>query len=205
MSAYMPKYGGLKKYSGINKDGLYMLIYLAMCGSDADSSKFELLYQNYKASMFKIANAILKDAYLAEDAVHQSFIKIIKNLHKIDDVFSNKTRALIVIIVRNTSIDIYRRRKRNYAFSLEEMANEPIDDNMTPPEFVISEESFELMKTNISKMPQKYSDVIVLRYFYGYSNAEIAQLLNISNENVRHRLHRAKKMLLEIMKEGEIE
>lgn len=167
-----------------------MLIYLAMCGTDADSSKFELLYQNYKASMFKIANAILKDAYLAEDAVHQSFIKIIKNLHKIDDVFSNKTRALIVIIVRNTAIDIYRRRKRNYAFSLEEMASEPIDDNMTPPEFVISEESFELMKTNISNMPQKYS-----------SNAEIAQLLNISNENVRHRLHRAKKMLIERMRE----
>ncbi|AEE90998.1 conserved protein of unknown function [Tepidanaerobacter acetatoxydans Re1] len=34
-----------------------MLIYLTMCGSNADSSKFELLYKNYKASMFKIANA----------------------------------------------------------------------------------------------------------------------------------------------------
>jgi len=178
-----------------------MLIYLAMCGDDADSSKFELLYRNYKASMFKIANAILKDSYLAEDAVHLSFIKLIKNLHKIDDVFSNKTRALIVIIVRNTSIDIYRRRKKNYAVSLEELASEPIDDNMSPPEFVISEESSELMKENISRIPQKYSDVIVLKYFYGYSNAEIAQMLNISNENVRYRLHRAKKMLLKIMKE----
>lgn len=180
-----------------------MLIYLTMCGSNADSSKFELLYKNYKASMFKIANAILNDMGLAEDAVQQSFMKIIKNLHKIDDVFSNKTRALIVIIVKNTSIDIYRRRKKNYAVSLEELAIEPIDTNMAPPEFVISEESAELMKSNISKLPQKYSDVIILRYFYDYSNAEIAQMLNISNENVRYRLHKAKKMLLEIMKEEE--
>lgn len=139
-----------------------MLIYLTMCGSNADSSKFELLYKNYKASMFKIANAILKNVDLAEDAVQQSFMKIIKNLHKIDDVFSNKTRALIVIIVKNTSIDIYRRRKKNYAVSLEELATEPIDTNMAPPEFVISEESAELMKSNISKLPQKYSDGRIL-------------------------------------------
>jgi RNA polymerase sigma-70 factor (ECF subfamily) len=71
----------------------------------------------------------------------------------------------------------------------------------TPLDFVIAEESYERMISNISKMPEKYSEVLVLRYFCEYSNGEIAEILNISNGNVRSRLHRARKMLVEIMEE----
>lgn len=180
-----------------------MLAYLLLIDNETERDKFEQLYIRYKGSMFKIANDILKDVGLSEDIVHQSFIKIMNNLHKIDDVFSNKTRAFIVIIVRNTAIDMYRKRKGHNTLYLENLKKEPIDGNMSPPEFVIAEESFELMKDNISKMPQIYSDVIVLRYINGFSNSEIAEILNISNGNVRLRLHKARKMLLKIFeKEG---
>lgn len=182
------------------EEGETMLTYLMIIDSDKDKDKFEQIYINYKGSMFKIANAILNDVGLAEDAVHQSFIKIMNNLHKIDDIFCNKTRAFIVIIVRNTATDMYRKRKKHNIIYLENMEKEPIDENISPLGFVIAEESFELMKNNISKIPQIYSDVIVLRYINGFTNSEIAKILNISNGNVRVRLHRAKKMLLEIIK-----
>lgn len=182
------------------EEGETMLTYLMLIDSDKDKDKFEQIYINYKGSMFKVANAILNDVGLAEDAVHQSFIKIMNNLHKIDDIFCNKTRAFIVIIVRNTAIDMYRKRKKHNIIYLENIEKEPIDENISPPGFVIAEESFELMKNNISKIPQIYSDVIVLRYINGFTNSEIAKTLNISNGNVRVRLHRARKMLLEIIK-----
>lgn len=182
------------------EEGETMLTYLMIIDSDKDKDKFEQIYINYKGSMFKIANAILNDVGLAEDAVHQSFIKIMNNLHNIDDIFCNKTRAFIVIIVRNTAIDMYRKRKKHNIIYLENIEKESIDENISPPGFVITEESFELMKNNISKIPQIYSDVIVLRYINGFTNSEIAKILNISNGNVRVRLHRAKKMLLEIIK-----
>ena len=57
--------------------------------------------------MYYTANNILKDSHLAEDAVHNAFLRIINNLEKIEDINSHKTKGLIVIIVKNVSIDIY--------------------------------------------------------------------------------------------------
>ena len=53
--------------------------------NENDRNKTERLYKQYKYLIFSEANKILQDKHLAEDAVHQSFIKIINNLHKIDE------------------------------------------------------------------------------------------------------------------------
>jgi RNA polymerase sigma-70 factor (ECF subfamily) len=49
-------------------------IYLSIIDSEQDKNKFEILYTTYRKLMFYVANRILKDQYLAEDAVHQAFI-----------------------------------------------------------------------------------------------------------------------------------
>ena len=84
-----------------------MLIYLSLLDSEEEISKFELIYSTYKKQMYYTANNILKDSHLAEDAVHNAFLRIINNLEKIEDINSHKTKGLIVIIVKNVSIDIY--------------------------------------------------------------------------------------------------
>ena len=86
-----------------------MLIYLSLLDSEEEISKFELIYSTYKKQMYYTANNILKDSHLAEDAVHNAFLRIINNLEKIEDINSHKTKGLIVIIVKNVSIDIYRK------------------------------------------------------------------------------------------------
>jgi len=97
-----------------------LVIYLSMLNGQEDKNKFELLYEKYRKLMFYIANNILNDEYLAEDAVHQTFIEILKNLDKIDDVFCHKTKNFIVIMVRNTAINMYNRRKRNSVVPFDE-------------------------------------------------------------------------------------
>lgn len=172
-----------------------ILFYLTLIGNENDRSKFEKLYISYKASMFNVANAILHDECLAEDAVHQSFIKIMNNLHKIDEIYANKTRSLIVILVKNTAIDIYRSRKRERGVSFDDLIKEPADENVLPDDFIIQKETAECIKEVIGKMNANYSEVILLKYVQGYNNEEISKILNISNANVRYRLHKGKKML----------
>lgn len=171
--------------------------------SKEEENKFEQLYNTYKASMFSIAKAILHDSGLAEDAVHQSFIKILNHLNKIEDGFSNKTKSFIVIIVRNTAIDIYRKNKKHPIVPFESLEEELAADTLSPTEFVIQEETFERMKTNISKLPPKYAEVLLLKYIQECTHEEIAKILQISNENVRYRLHKARKMILARMKEND--
>lgn len=155
--------------------------------------------------MIHTAMNILKDQQLAEDAVHQAFLRLMNNLEKISDVTCNKTRSFLVIIVRNIAINIYNKRKKETGVFLEEIENESITDNLSIENLVISEESYDEIVNNISKLDKKYSDVILLKYCFDYSNYEIATLLSISNENVRVRIHRGKMKLFELMKnEGEM-
>lgn len=57
-----------------------------MLDTEEEKSKFEKIYFKYRQLMFKVANDILSDEYLAEDTVHKSFIKIMKHLDKINDI-----------------------------------------------------------------------------------------------------------------------
>lgn len=70
-----------------------MFLYLAMIDSDADKSKFEILYSEYKNLMYYTANRILRNSRDTEDVVHQAFLKVIEILDTISSPRCHKTRA----------------------------------------------------------------------------------------------------------------
>lgn len=80
-----------------------MLAYLTLLDTQEGVSKFEQLYKTYKNRMYYIANSILKDSYLAEDAVHNAFLRIINNLEKIEDVDSHKPPYYFVMYSENAN------------------------------------------------------------------------------------------------------
>ncbi len=103
-----------------------MLIYLQMMDSPEDRSKFERLYLEYRGLMFHVANEILHNEQDAEDAVHQSFLKVAENMEKIGDPISPRTQGYLVTIAENRAIDLYRRRKtRSTADLIEELPGIP--------------------------------------------------------------------------------
>ena len=84
-------------------------IYLAMLDGEEEKNKFESLYFTYRKLMFHIAKSILNDEGLAEDAVHQAFLKILENFNKVGEISCHKTRSYVVIIVRNVAINTKNR------------------------------------------------------------------------------------------------
>ncbi|MGL5259319.1 MAG: RNA polymerase sigma factor [Lachnospiraceae bacterium] len=59
--------------------------------------------------MFYATNRILKNQDSAEDAVHNAFLRVINHLEKINENDCHKTRAFLVVILKNIAIDIYRK------------------------------------------------------------------------------------------------
>ena len=59
-----------------------LMLYMSMLDTQEEKSKFEEIYIQYRKLMFVCAKSILKDDALAEDAVHNAFIKIIRHLQK---------------------------------------------------------------------------------------------------------------------------
>ena len=157
----------------------------------------EQLYFEYGQVMFSVANGVLCDPPLAEDAVHCAFLKLAGKASEIDDVFCKKTRGFLIIIARNTAIDFYRKRKneiKNIEQNKYELASKETSDHL-PQDVAITNEEIEKVQVLINSLDPKYGDVLLLKYYNNLSNKFIAELLNISAENVAVRLYRAKHML----------
>ena len=172
-----------------------------------DSCKVERLYHQYKNLMYQEAYQILKDATLAEDALQQSFLKIIDNIDKIEEKEVAKTRNFVVIICRNTAFDILKHRtylnNHDESIDIEVEEDNELVDVVEPSQVVINSETVNIMKEAIKNLPEIYRNVILLEFLHEYSKEEIATLLNVSYETVKKRSMRARKMLAKALeKEG---
>ena len=95
-------------------------LYLSMVDTDEQKSFVENVYLKYEQDMYKVALGILHNKQDAEDAVHDAFIQIVRNVDKIIQVDRPKLRGFLVIIIRNCSINIYRKRKKDAHFDIDD-------------------------------------------------------------------------------------
>ena len=178
------------------------MFFIAMA-ENKDKPKIERLYLSYRNLMFQVANDILHDHKLSEDAVSESFVRIIHNVHKIDETNVPRTRSFLVIICRNVAKDINKSRIPLH-FDQEVAEQKTVEPSLSDPvDIVISRENIKKLIKIIEKLDSKYRDVFMLRRVYQFSREEIAQLLDISLETVKKRLTRAKAKILENLKKEE--
>lgn len=171
-----------------------MLIYLNLIDTEEEKSKFEQIYYTYRSIMFYVAKGILKDDYLSEDAVHNAFINIAKNMDNIGEVDSNRTKGYVVVIVRNISLNMLKKQSKTVAIDDFE---EYTSDDTNLEEVVLSKLSFDLIVEEIENLSIIYKDILYLSYVENLKTKEISKLINIDHETVKKRLQRGRKKLLE--------
>lgn len=168
-----------------------MLMYMALIDEPSDQVKFEKIYLTYKGLMFHVANQILNNEQDAEDAVHIAFITIAKKINNILEPVCPKTQSYIVTIVESKAIDLYRKNKRTATVEYsDEIASVPVE---------ISEHLG--LDDCILKLSARYREIILLKYYHGFSCREIASQLGISLLNANKLDQRAKAKLQEICEE----
>ncbi len=174
-----------------------------MVSTEETAQEMEALYRKYRSPMLAIARSILRDEGLAEDAVQQAFLKLFQNFEKIPREECNKTRSFIVIITRNTAIDLYRRRGRERVISFEDLELPLPAGGAGPEELAEAGETARELAGYLSRLEEKYSSLLMLRYYHGIPNKEIAELLGMSQTQVAMGLYRGKQQLQKMMKGGE--
>ncbi len=173
-------------------------IYLSVLENEEQKIQFEEIYINYKKLMYSVAYGILHNPHDAEDAVHQAFLSIANNFKKISSIPCQELKPYLVIIVRNTSINLYNKNKR-HADRTAELSDEL---SFVEVDFFEGFAYDELLNT-ISKLPEKYRDVLYLHYINGFSTKEISQMIGISVDTIWKRIERAKKQFKELLEGGE--
>ena len=176
-----------------------LLVYLSALDTQEEKDFFEDMYRNCRGKMYSIAYGGLGNKEDAEDAVHIAFLKLADQLKNLLQKSRQDLKRYIVITIRNTSITIYNRNKKN-AQRLEAL-NDDMPDNDNVFKFEASQ--IEALQIALPKLPQKYKDILTMYYYMEMSAGEISKTLDISVDNVWKRLSRARNMLKALIEESE--
>lgn len=181
--------------------------YLQLLETEEELQKFTQLYETYRKLMHWTAEKILHDEHLAEDAVHEAFLRMIQNFHQIREILCPETRSFVVIIVRNVALNMQKKRKREEKETFREiLPEESTDFREDALRHAIDNISYgfdetideiyrnEIMAAVLS-LPDVSKEVLLLYGYVGYSVRDIAKYLKITEATAYKRLHRARNAL----------
>ncbi|WP_243277835.1 RNA polymerase sigma factor [Clostridium yunnanense] len=152
------------------------------------TDNFSQKYKLYSSMLFKVCMIYLGNKEDAEEAVQESFLKLI---YKSPEFINNEhEKAWLIRVTINVCKDMLRSIWRKRVVSIEDIQR-----------YYDSSEEIEIME-EIIRLPSKYKDVIYLYYFEDYSIKDISKILKVTESAVKMRLKRGRDTL-KIELEGE--
>ena len=171
-----------------------------------DQKAYSEIMKSYKNSIYFTILKMIKNKDDAEDLTIEAFSKAFKNLHKFKKEFTFST--WLFRIATNNTIDFIRKKKLlttsiHTSFKDEVGKNIELDikdSNLNPNEITIKNEKIIIVRQLVNKLPEKYQNLVKLRYFEELSYKEIAKKTNSPLGTIKAQLFRARDLLFEIMK-----
>ena len=177
------------------------LLLLMTMDREDDRLFMEGVYQQYHALMYGMALRVTRDRTLAEDAVSDALVSLIKKISVLRSLECNKLRSYVVITVRHAAISLLKARRREPAAGDEALIN--LEDGFRVDEGAMSRAGVEEIKRAVRALPPRERDVMLMRYFREMTDEEIAREMGIQAVSVRVELTRARKHLAATLgKEG---
>jgi RNA polymerase sigma factor (sigma-70 family) len=170
---------------------------------NGNEEAFKELLLRHKNRVFTTINLIVKDRYLAEDLLQETFIKVIKTIKSGNYNDEGKFLPWILRIGHNLAIDTFRRSKRyptvlmedgSNVFDTLEFAVGPIEDQQ------VKQDSINKLKRHIQELPESQKQVLIMRSYLDMSFKEIAEATGVS---INTALGRMRYALINLKKKNE--
>jgi RNA polymerase sigma-70 factor, ECF subfamily len=176
-----------------------VLVRLAQGG---DTRAFDELVVRYRDKVYRLALRILRHEEDAAEALQEAFLSAYRGLKnfKVESTFS----TWLYRVATNAALMRYRRRREGHV-SLEQSQSpngdgEPMaipDWSAQPLDELLDAETREVMGESVQRLPEDLRTVFLLRDVEELSNAQVADILDLTVAAVKSRLHRARKSLRE--------
>ena len=155
------------------------------------SEVFKKMIVTYQPDMQRMAESVLHNPYLSEDAVQEAMIQLWQQRNRLDS--ERNLRALCVTMAKRRSIDLLR-KQRPFQLIDEEALEipEPTPNNI--------EERYQKAIKIIERLPSIQQKALLMKYEEEKNTEEITRELNISSTNLYTILSRAYAALREMMK-----
>jgi RNA polymerase sigma-70 factor, ECF subfamily len=160
-----------------------------------DQDAYAELVNTYQHTVYNLCYRMLSERTEAEDATQEAFLRAYLNLDRYDPARSFKT--WILSIASNHCIDRLRKRRLLW-LSLDEPLPPNImlsSDEPEPEVATIRGERSQAIQALLDDLNTDYRAAVILRYWYDYSYAEIADVLDTTESAIKSRLFRARQAL----------
>ncbi|WP_018479316.1 RNA polymerase sigma factor [Pontibacter roseus] len=168
---------------------------------EGDISLYELLMRRYNQKLYRVIRSYLKQEQEVEDTMQDTYLRAYERLYQFrnDALFS----TWLIRIGINNALARLREQKRISPYAL--LVDQPevlphflnLTNAMNPEQIAIRQEVKLLLEKAIDSIPEKYRIIYTLREVEEMPIQDVAQCLDLSEANVKVRLHRAKAMLKE--------
>jgi RNA polymerase sigma-70 factor (ECF subfamily) len=160
-----------------------------------DSLAFELLMRRHNQRVYRVVRSVLRDPSEVEDVMQQAYLSAFVHL----DQFAGAARwsTWVCRIALNEALG--RVRQRDRFVPLEAASEADMTDSgapaADPEEATAGHQVQSLLEEAVDRLPEMYRTVLVLRAVEGMSTAETAAVLEVPEDVVKTRLHRARTSL----------
>lgn len=160
----------------------------------AGIEELEILFRDYHKTIFGVAYRITGNSSDAEDVLQTIFLRLAPQSQR---DFSPNAGGYLYRSAINASLDLLRNRKRLNAVPLEaaEFEQNPLFSAATPEDNLADAELRELIRQAVAKLEGRAATAFALRYFEGFDNNRIAEILGTSPMVIAVTLHRARTRL----------
>jgi RNA polymerase sigma-70 factor (ECF subfamily) len=145
-----------------------------------------------KNELYRLALRITLNSAEAEDVVQDTLIKVWDKRDSWQEI--NSVEAFSLTICRNLALDRLK-KKSNDNLSIEEESTEPVSATSNPLEQTLQNDRIDQVRRLINELPEKQRSCIQLREFEGKSYKEVAEVLGISEEQVKVNIFRARQTI----------
>jgi RNA polymerase sigma-70 factor (ECF subfamily) len=162
-----------------------------------DTRAFDELVLRYRDRVYRLSFKILRHEEDAAEALQDAFLSAYRGIKKFKSESTFST--WLYRVATNASLMKYRKRRDDHV-SLEQSQSyqpdaEPLaipDWSQQPLEELLDSETRQIMEEGLRRLPEELRTVFILRDEDGHSNAEVAEMLDLSVAAVKSRLHRAR-------------
>lgn len=182
-----------------------LLLQAQTCDPDA----FSVLVERYSSRIYGVCFSLLGNRQDAEDCVQETFFKAYRSIRAYN--FQAAFYTWLYRIAINACHDYRRKNSRSTAYSLDEaletedgaVFQQIADDKPLPDEQFVTAETNLLIRQQIDCLPDYLKEILILRDLEGLSYHELAAAFHLSEGTVKSRLSRARRQLMEKMKQRE--
>jgi len=166
---------------------------------EGDSDAFWALIEPYSGLIFSVALGILKDPDLAQDILHEVYVKSFHSLNNLRN--PDRLASWLHTLTKNLCYDFIRKQ------TIPDRKKEDIYEHRTRVvpiyEVLIKEEELKSLELGLSILPEPFRVILGMKYMNRMKCKEIAHVLDISVEAVKSRLFEARRLLARKMAESQ--